>query len=430
MLIGENFLLALNSIRANKSRSFLTMLGIIIGIASVIAIMTVGNSLNQSIASEMEGMGASDITLMIQQRSNEEVEDEYGMFYEEEPSRSSLRSTDYITEEMIEEIKAKYPDQVAGVSLEQSLGGSKVQDGRLYANVNVLGLNEDGYEAKKLNITAGRNLLPIDFEEGKKSVIVSDKYVEKLFAGDSQAALGQVANVPMGDFIYQYTIVGVYEYKMEGMMVSMFADEDMATDMYLSLNAALNQLHQDHEYTYITVKTKTGAEIQPLMEDMENYLNSLYYRTNDSYKVKGMSMESMLSSMTSMLGNIQLAIAIIAGISLLVGGIGVMNIMMVSITERTKEIGTRKALGAKNSSIRFQFVMESVVLCVIGGIIGIVLGIALGSLGASLLKFPASASLSSIGLAFGVSAAIGIFFGFYPANRAAKMNPIDALRYE
>jgi putative ABC transport system permease protein len=430
MLIGENFLLALNSIRANKSRSFLTMLGIIIGIASVIAIMTVGNSLNQSIASEMEGMGASDITLMIQQRSNEEVEDEYGMFYEEEPARSSLRSTDYITEEMIEEIKAKYPDQVAGVSLEQGLGGSKVQDGKLYANVNVLGLNEDGYEAKKLNITAGRDLLPIDFEEGKKSVIVSDKYVDKLFAGDSQAALGQVANVPIGDFIYQYTIVGVYEYKMEGMMVSMFADEDMATDMYLSLNAALNQLHQDHEYTYITVKTKTGAEIQPLMEDMENYLNSLYYRTNDSYKVKGMSMESMLSSMTSMLGNIQLAIAIIAGISLLVGGIGVMNIMMVSITERTKEIGTRKALGAKNSSIRFQFVMESVVLCVIGGVIGIILGIALGSLGASLLKFPASASISSIGLAFGVSAAIGIFFGFYPANRAAKMNPIDALRYE
>jgi putative ABC transport system permease protein len=104
--------------------------------------------------------------------------------------------------------------------------------------------------------------------------------------------------------------------------------------------------------------------------------------------------------------------------------------MLVSITERTKEIGTRKALGAKNSSIRFQFIMESVVLCIIGGVIGILLGIALGAFGAKLLDFPASASISSILLAFGFSGVIGVFFGFYPANRAAKMNPIDALRYE
>ena len=214
------------------------------------------------------------------------------------------------------------------------------------------------------------------------------------------------------------------------MMISMATDEDMQTNMYLSLNAVLSQLHLKHQFTYVTVKTASGAEIQPLMEDMEGYLNTVYYRTNDSYEITGMSMESLLTTMTDMLGTIQLAISIIAGISLLVGGIGVMNIMMVSITERTKEIGTRKALGAKNSSIRFQFVMESVVLCVIGGIIGIILGIALGSLGASLMDFPARASVGSIGLAFGVSAAIGIFFGFYPANRAAKMNPIDALRYE
>lgn len=429
MLIGENFLLALNSIRANKSRSFLTMLGIIIGIASVIAIMTVGNSLNQSVASEMEGMGASDIILMLQQQSEEDVEDEYGILYAEGPARDTLRDTDYITEEMIEDIKARYSDQVAGVALTQSIGTGVAENVKLYANVSVSGVNEDAYSSEELNILAGRDLLPVDFEEGKKSIIVSDKYVENMFEGDNYAALGQNANILIGTTYYQYTIVGVYEYESDG-MISMDTDEDMVTNVYMSLSAALDQLHMDREYTSITIKTVTGTEIQPLMEELEGYLNTVYYRTNDSYEITGMSMESLLTTMTDMLGTIQLAISIIAGISLLVGGIGVMNIMMVSITERTKEIGTRKALGAKNSSIRFQFVMESVVLCVIGGIIGIILGIALGSLGASLLDFPARASISSIGLAFGVSAAIGIFFGFYPANRAAKMNPIDALRYE
>lgn len=430
MLIGENFLLALTSIRANKSRSFLTMLGIIIGIASVIAIMTVGNSLNQSVASEMEGMGASDITLMLQQRSEEEVESDYGILYAEGPSRESLTDADYITDEMIDDLKERYKEQVSGIALTQSMGVGVAENIKLHANVSVNGVNEDAYYGEDLTIIAGRDLLPIDFEQGKKSVVVSDKYVENMFDGDNNAALGQVANVLIGTTYYQYTIVGVYEYEADGMMISMATDEDMQTNMYLSLNAVLDQLHMKHQFTYVTVKTVSGVEIQPLMEDMEAYLNTVYYRTNDSYEISGMSMESLLTTMTDMLGTIQLAISIIAGISLLVGGIGVMNIMMVSITERTKEIGTRKALGAKNSSIRFQFVMESVVLCVIGGIIGIILGIALGSLGASLMDFPARASVGSIGLAFGVSAAIGIFFGFYPANRAAKMNPIDALRYE
>lgn len=429
MLIGENFLLALTSIRANKSRSFLTMLGIIIGIASVIAIMTVGNSLNQSVASEIEGMGASDITLMLQQRSEEEVEDEYGILYAEGPTASELRDSDYITVEMIEDIKERYPDQVAGVALSQSMGSGVAEDGKLYANVSVSGLNEDAYKGEDLTILAGRDLLSVDYEQGRKSVIVSDKYVENMFDGDNYAALGQVADVLIGTTNYQFTIVGVYEYESDGFVMSS-TSEDIMTNMYMPINTALDLLHLDKQFVSVTVKTVSGTEVQTLMSDLESYMNTVYYRSNDSYEVVGMSMESLLTTMTDMLDTIQLAISIIAGISLLVGGIGVMNIMMVSITERTKEIGTRKALGAKNSSIRFQFVMESVVLCVIGGIIGIIIGIALGSLGASLLGYPASATLYSIGLAFGVSAAIGIFFGFYPANRAAKMNPIDALRYE
>ena len=137
-----------------------------------------------------------------------------------------------------------------------------------------------------------------------------------------------------------------------------------------------------------------------------------------------------MDSINFMIGTIQLALAVIAGISLVVGGIGVMNIMLVSITERTKEIGTRKALGATNSSIRMQFITESVVICLIGGIIGIVLGVVLGTVAVKVMGYEAAVSMQSVIIAVAFSMAIGVFFGYYPANKAAQLNPIDALRYE
>ena len=143
-----------------------------------------------------------------------------------------------------------------------------------------------------------------------------------------------------------------------------------------------------------------------------------------------MSMESITEQMDNMMSTINTALSVIAGISLLVGGIGVMNIMLVSVTERTREIGTRKALGATNGNIRMQFVVESVIICLVGGIIGIILGALLGYWGSSLLGAPAMPTVSSILLAAGFATAIGIFFGYYPANKAAKMDPIEALRYE
>ena len=142
------------------------------------------------------------------------------------------------------------------------------------------------------------------------------------------------------------------------------------------------------------------------------------------------SMETMLDSMDSIMSTINIALSVIAGISLLVGGIGVMNIMLVSVTERTREIGTRKALGATNGNIRIQFVVESMIVCLIGGVIGIILGTILGYVGSSLMGVVAFPSASSIALAVGFSLAIGIFFGYYPANKAAMLDPIEALRYE
>ena len=159
-------------------------------------------------------------------------------------------------------------------------------------------------------------------------------------------------------------------------------------------------------------------------------MNRRFYRNNDSYEISCSSMSSFMSEMTESMSTMSMAISFIAGISLLVGGIGVMNIMLVSIQERTKEIGTRKALGATNSSIRIQFIVEAMVLCFVGGVIGIVLGMVVGSILSKQMGYDATAPISAIIFAVGFSMVIGVFFGYYPANKAAKMNPVDALRYE
>ncbi|MBQ3774477.1 MAG: FtsX-like permease family protein, partial [Pseudobutyrivibrio sp.] len=188
-----------------------------------------------------------------------------------------------------------------------------------------------------------------------------------------------------------------------------------------------NQNKGDYYFTLVTSVNTNNDEFATKVRD---FFNINYYSRNDAYEVMVVSMTSMMNQMNTMIGAIQLALSVIAGISLVVGGIGVMNIMLVSITERTKEIGTRKALGATNGSIRLQFITESVVICLIGGIIGIIFGIVLGTVAVKLMGYEASVSLSSIVIAVGFSMAIGIFFGYYPANKAAKLNPIDALRYE
>ena len=162
---------------------------------------------------------------------------------------------------------------------------------------------------------------------------------------------------------------------------------------------------------------------------LEEFLGR-YYRRNDDYSISATSMESIIASVNDMMGTLSIAIAVIAAISLLVGGIGVMNIMLVSVTERTREIGTRKALGATNANIQMQFVVESALICLVGGVIGIILGAAFGYLGSTLLGVPTLPDLGSVALAAGFSLAVGIFFGYYPASKAAKMDPIEALRYE
>lgn len=428
MLIYENIRLALFSLKANKMRALLTMLGIIIGIASVIAIMTVGNSITAYVTDTMSSMGASNITVGLSQKQEEEEETREGMNFGGPQRMKVAGEEDYFTKEMLENYCDTYADSISAISAQESVGNGQIVDGSLYANINLSGVSLGYFLANDMSLLEGRFFSEKETSDGKMVAIVSDKVVNNMYDGDNEKALGSIFQANINNKYYQCTIIGIYEYDGSSMGFSFESESEVTTDVYIPLKAA-QELKHTSGYSQFTVVTNGEVDADSFAEDTESFF-ATYYRKNNDFEPSAYSMSSMVESMTEMLSTITLAISVIAGIALLVGGIGVMNIMLVSITERTREIGTRKALGAPNSSIRLQFIVESVVICIIGGIIGIILGIIMGSVAAGLLDAPAAPSLESIIISLTFSMAIGVFFGYHPANKAAKMDPIEALRYE
>ncbi len=426
MSLGESIRLALEGIRTNKMRSFLTMLGIIIGIAAVIGILTVGQGLSGSITGAMSDVGASTVSVSLQQRDTEEM---LQQMHAGNMAFAMPEEKDLITMEMLEGLRQQHDDLIEAVAISENAGTGRAKDGPLYANVTVTGVNEEYFTVSEAELLAGRRMTQED-DDGRRMVcMVSDKLVNNLFGGRMEEALGGQITVETGTHTWKLRVIGIYEYEVSAFGLSMASDKDVNTTVYIPLSTAKELINSPEGFSSFNILSRPEADSTVTAREVQDYL-SRYYRRNEDYSVMAISMESVIEIVDDMMDTLSIAISVIAAISLLVGGIGVMNIMLVSVTERTREIGTRKALGATNRDIRIQFVVESMILCVIGGILGILLGGAMGYVGSSLLDAPALPGVGHISLAVGFSLAVGVFFGYYPANKAARMDPIEALRYE
>ena len=414
MFIKENIMLAIAGLKANKMRSLLTMLGIIIGISSVISIVSIGNSMTSALNDTLTQLGASNIVCYVMPKNDDYSRD--------------MEDDDLFSDEDVDQLKSVFKNKVSNISISDSYSKGSIKRGYRKANVSINGVNSDYAKVNNVNIIKGRFISNDDVKGDKRTAVVSDEFIKKVFK-NNENPLGKEIKITCGEDIESYYIVGIYKYQtniLENMGMS--SEKERPTDLYTTISS----IHEDSDlknYRQLTIQPEKGIDARTLAKDMDNYLKKLY-KNNKYFDATAYALENEAESMNKILNIVSVAISVIAAISLLVGGIGVMNIMLVSVTERTREIGTRKALGAQNYHIQIQFITEAVIICAIGGLIGIGLGVSTGAVISTVIGTPASVSTSTILISFLFSMTIGVFFGFYPARKAAKLDPIEALRYE
>lgn len=400
LLIMENIKLALSSIRANKMRSFLTMLGIIIGISSVITIASLGETSKAVIAKEFEAFGKNRVVIYM-------------------PYSEEIRDSDYFTMEDIDKVKAKYKEDIVYLA-PSTYENTEAISGRKKAKVSTEGV-ANGYEKMvNMDLIKGRFITEADIKSRRYVSVVDKAMADKIFPGEN--AVGKTIRISVEGQPADAKIVGVYEKKksiFDGMMSS------DSTTMYMPYSIFSSQLMYMGSIDMKIIESKSSIEVG---DSIANFLAKMKKREPGFYIVNTTQGEQ--NSIDQVLNTLSLAIGAIAAISLLVGGIGIMNIMLVSVTERTKEIGIRKSLGARRKDILLQFLVESMIVSATGGIIGTTLGIVFASIVSLVLSVPPVVSPGIVIIAVVFSAVVGMFFGIYPANRAAKLDPIDALRYE
>lgn len=403
-------------------RALLTMLGIIIGISSVIGIVTVGESMTGSFTDEMSSFGANNITVsLVEKSTNNGNGEDYFLFGPSEPSEQDL-----ISAAMVDEFISAYGQQIKAIGIVENLTSTSANNKETTSKVSIAGANPGMQDVDNIKLISGRFIKDNDLADTKNICVISDITAKKLF-GTTFDIIGKTFDVTINNTKQTFYVVGIYEYSKD--IVASLGNSEITTTMYIPLSTAKQFNHSPEGYQSFTIIGNSDIDTNDLANKIQSFFASFYTR-NNTYTVEASSLQSVIDSMTKMMGTMTLAISAIAAISLLVGGIGVMNIMLVSITERTREIGTRKALGATEWTIRIQFIIESIVICIIGGILGIALGLLMGYAGANALGYAVKPSISTCMVAVGFSMSIGIFFGYYPSSKAAKLDPIEALRYE
>ncbi|MEA4972760.1 Macrolide export ATP-binding/permease protein MacB [bioreactor metagenome] len=396
MNFTESFSLAIKNIVASKTRSILTMLGIIIGVAAVILITGLGNGMNNYMQQTFESMGTNSLTVNVMGRGSKKM---------------SVDGMQKIVDDNSDVFEYMSPTTTAS-------GSIKVGTDSLDSTTPT-GVNEQYFKIKDLTVDKGRGLEYIDMVKRTHICVVGTYVNKEYFAGNA-----------LGDYIKingtKYIVVGILEEKGDS---TEYSDDNIIYVPYTTVSR-LNNNDIIGEYTVTFKDTDNAAAAKTLLEDEL----TKYFNDSDAFYI--MSLSELLDQMTTMTNVMITILTIIAGISLLVGGIGIMNIMLVSVTERTREIGIRKALGAKEHYIMSQFVIEAAVTSALGGVIGILFGYILCAIATPIVTSLAEESITvipsilSVMSSFGISAGIGVFFGYMPAKKAARLNPIDALRYD
>lgn len=391
-MMVESVRMSVSNIRQNRMRSFLTILGIMIGVTAVIALVTTISGVSSSISDSFSSMGASTMTL-------------------------SATGTDLqggLTAENMEEISEL--DHVEGVSPSVSLSVTAARDDAYESGVSVSGRNDDYFVQEPDTLSRGRAINSIDLDQSLRVCLISEELVETFFYGDD----------PIGQELYldgmRFTVVGVLAADADSSVSSMFSGSNAVIVPYTT---AL-KMNGETLVSSLTLYIDDANAAEIVESELETCLDAIFDYEDDTYSIITMesiadTMESMLSMMSALLGGI-------ASIALLVGGIGIMNMMLTSVTERTVEIGLKKAIGARPGQIQAQFLIESFLLSMVGGLAGVVLGIALSAILCQVLGTGFSLSYGAIALGVGFSAAVGVLFGWSPARKASRLNPIDALR--
>ncbi len=398
--------IAYKALLRNKTRALLTMLGIIIGISSVIAMVSLGQSSSKSINDQISTMGTNLIMVMRASQRQGGVNIGSG-------------SVQTLTEKDVDAIlqQAKFISMASPVV---NAGGQLVNGANNWPG-SIQGGNSDFITIRKYEIESGINFTEQDVKSAAKVCLVGETVVENLFP-NGENPVGQTIRFNKIPF----KIIGVLKSKGQNQMGQ---DQD---DVVIAPYTTVQKRILAVTFIHMIMASAASEDVASLATDeIESILRAQHkLKANDDDDFQVRTQQEMLQMMNSISGFLTVLLAAIASISLVVGGIGIMNIMYVTVTERTKEIGLRMSIGAHNRDIMLQFLCESTILSLIGGLIGILLGLALSYIASSLLHWPFIVSTSAVGISFLVCAATGIFFGWYPAKKAASLDPINALRYE